>query len=559
MKKILIGSPIHQKPNILKEFLISLDNLDLGNYDIYYYFVDDNEIQESSKLINEFADKHKNVILKKSNEFNFEKIEKYECNSTEHKWKSSLINKIILFKNEIINYCTDNDFDYLFLIDSDILLNSNTINHLISRNVDIVSNIFWTQWVIGGNAFPQVWVQDMNSFYVKDWDRELTKMEINQKSFDFINKLKIPGIYEVGGLGACTLITKKAIKAGVNFSLLDNISLWGEDRHFCIRAKALGFKLYVDTVYPAFHIYREELLNKVDNFKKNGFIFEDIMIRQSFKKVIIKKFIDKVKVIFSKFSINKIKQKVKFLLSKYYKKKRIINNNKKIVLSMVVKNEANNYLKMVLEDAIKYVDEVLIIDDCSSDNTVEICESVLKDFPHKIILNKYSMFSNEYKLRQKQWKETIKLNPGWMLFLDADEVFEKKMKQCIKYLINNDDVDVYCFPWYDMWNDRQYRSDNLWQGHNHYMPVLLRYQPKFHYKFRKTAQPCGRVPKNIYMLNNVNCDIRIKHYGWSKSSDRKRKYERYMNLDGDGKYGNIEQYKSIMDKNPNLIDFVDED
>ena len=73
----------------------------------------------------------------------------------------------------------------------------------------------------------------------------------------FLNQLKRPGIYEVGGLGACTLISRKAIKLGVSFSQIPNLSFWGEDRHFCIRAAALGLKLYVNTRYPAYHIYRE--------------------------------------------------------------------------------------------------------------------------------------------------------------------------------------------------------------------------------------------------------------------------------------------------------------
>lgn len=109
-----------------------------------------------------------------------------------------------------------------------------------------------------------------------------------------------------------------------------------------------------------------------------------------------------------------------------------------------------------------------------------------------------------------------------------------------------------------MWNEKQYRSDNLWQGHLHYRPMLLRYQPKFPYKFRKTKQHCGHVPKNVYTLNFVNSDIRVKHLGWSRECDRKRKYERYLQLDKKGKFGNLEQYKSIMDNNPNLVDFIDE-
>jgi hypothetical protein len=62
-------------------------------------------------------------------------------------------------------------------------------------------------------------------------------------------------------LGACTLISSKALKAGVNFSEIKNVSFWGEDRHFCIRASALGFSLFVDTRLPAYHIYREKDLD----------------------------------------------------------------------------------------------------------------------------------------------------------------------------------------------------------------------------------------------------------------------------------------------------------
>lgn len=425
MKKILIGSPIHQNDKILSEFLLSIKNLDLEDYDIVYYFIDDNSNIDSSNLLSDFSRENKNVILKKSTDFS-NNVEIYECNSIEHKWKTSLINKVIMFKNKIIDYAKINDFDYLFLIDSDILLNKNTIKHLISREVDIVSNIFWTQWVRGGGIFPQVWIQDTNSFYVKNWDKEYNNSEINQMTFDFVNSLKIPGIYEVGGLGACTLISKHAIQSGVNFSIIDNVSFWGEDRHFCIRARVLGLKLYVDTVYPAFHIYREELLDRVESFKKNGFTFDLATVSGDKYKKIISKYIEQF---FSKFSLSNIKLLIKSFFKRYYSKKRIISKSNKVVLSMIVKNESKNFLESVLKEAVQLVDEAVIIDDASTDNTVEICEKLLKNIPHRIIRNKKSMFSVEYKLRMKQWKETLKSNPDWILFLDADDIFENKMKK----------------------------------------------------------------------------------------------------------------------------------
>lgn len=75
-----------------------------------------------------------------------------------------------------------------------------------------------------------------------------------------------PGIYEVGGLGACTLISSSALSSGISYDRVRNISYWGEDRHFCIRAAALGFPLFVDTHFPALHLYRDSDLDLAAEF-----------------------------------------------------------------------------------------------------------------------------------------------------------------------------------------------------------------------------------------------------------------------------------------------------
>jgi len=110
---------------------------------------------------------------------------------------------------------------------------------------------------------------DQYEQYERKSGENLTKEQIIERHLEFIDILKKPGVYEVGGLGACTLISKRAIKAGVSFKEIRNVSFWGEDRHFCIRAQALGLDLFVDTHYPAFHIYRESDLNNVDGYINN--------------------------------------------------------------------------------------------------------------------------------------------------------------------------------------------------------------------------------------------------------------------------------------------------
>lgn len=562
MKKILVASPIRQSNKILNEFLKSLDELDKENLEVHYFFVDDNTDEKSSMLLDQFKTKQNNVILKSSKDYIIENPDTAYLFSSvgDHMWKEDLIKKVTLFKDDMINFARKEKFDYIFFIDSDIVLNKNTLQHLISLKLDIVSNVFWTQWFVGSRQMePQVWLQDDHKNFIQNWDHPLTKEEQEQSRADFYSKLKIPGTYKVGGLGACTLISKKAIDAGVSFKKIDNLSFWGEDRHFCIRAGALGFDLFVDTTYPAYHIYRETYLDRVEEFKKEGFKLNDMCFGDEQNK---KSLSQKIKFFFYRLKQklkalkSRLKYKIKKLKKKLFKPFRRISKTNRVVLSMVVKNEENRYLRQILKHILPAVDAVMILDDASTDWTVDICKEILKDKEHKIIVNEKSMFHNEWKLRKKQWKETLKMKPDWILCLDADEMFEDAFFEKLPYLLKENSVDVYNFRLFDMWDSPdKYRSDRFWNAHKRYCTFLIRYQKHFHYRFRHTAQHCGRFPANIRFMNCLNSDLRIKHFGWMKKEDRVAKYERYMKLDPEGKFGNLEQYKSIVDENPHLEQF----
>lgn len=269
-KKVLIGSPVHQKPKILKEFLDSLKELKTTNLIVDFFFVDDNESIESREILNDFQKEFSHRCIIHQNKAD---IENYKCDEITHYWPDRTVWKVAGFKNLMIEYAKNRNYDFLFLIDSDIVLHSNTLLHLISTNKDIISEVFWTSWSPDQPLLPQVWLYDFYTQYEVLPDRKLTEQEMVNRHNKFIAQMKIPGVYEVGGLCACTLINNRALSAPISFKKIKNLTYWGEDRHFCIRAAALGLSLFVDTHYPAYHIYRESHLPGVEEYKnRNKFI-----------------------------------------------------------------------------------------------------------------------------------------------------------------------------------------------------------------------------------------------------------------------------------------------
>lgn len=228
------------------------------------------------------------------------------------------------------------------------------------------------------------------------------------------------------------------------------------------------------------------------------------------------------------------------------------NSTPRLTLSMIVKNEADRYLRRVLESAKEYITDAVIIDDGSDDNTIEVCEEVLGTIPHVIIRNQKSQFSNEVFLRKQQWNETIKTNPDWILVLDADEIFEDSFKDYVYQLMSDKNCDAYYFRLYDFWDEEHYRSDNLWYAHTNYRPFLVRNRHKNDYVWLEQKQHCGRFPLDINNYPYQCSSLRLKHYGWARKEDRLQKYTRYLQLDPEGTLGSFPQYQSILDENPNL-------
>src|SRR5436190_22371274 len=119
----------------------------------------------------------------------------------------------------------------------------------------------------------------------------------------------------------------------------------------------------------------------------------------------------------------KIKKDLKKLLKTVEKRKTPkLNPGQKLSLCMIVKNESK-HLANCLESVDGVVDEIIIVDTGSTDNTIEIAEKYgAKVFHYK--------WHDDFGAARN---EALKYASGdWVLVLDADEVLSDESKDKIR-------------------------------------------------------------------------------------------------------------------------------
>lgn len=502
MKTVVICSPVRRKPAILREFLQGLDELDHSGWKVKYYFVDDNDDEESSKLLRKFEEDHKDVFLQKTAEFMEKGAEFATRKDGLHVWNKELIERIARIKDAMLEYVKKIDADYAFLVDSDIVMSPNTISHLIKRGEDIVSEIFWTEWTTGVLYSPNAWLQDEISPFVNNEQKHYDEWEIKRFTTSFYNMLKVPGMYEVGGLGACTLIGRDAIEKGVSFELIENVTFWGEDRHLCIRAKALGLKLFVDTVYPAYHIYRDEMLAGVDDFKKNGFMMGGTFYNTktgatSLIRKIMRRLGRSVSNIVHGASawLKKVFRWMKHLVVDMrtisFAKKRVIKKEHKLRLAIYVNEGEERFLNGANKRLFLQVNDVVVVDATNSGKVAKICKDSLGGEVKYKIVKMDGVDAGE--LSRRQWDAATKGNLDWVLFLQGNETLGADFVKVLPELMKNDDVDIYSFR-----IDGCAKGGSPFDLETEYVPMMLRFQPKFNYRFarKQTDLKHDRLPRN---------------------------------------------------------------
>lgn len=229
-----------------------------------------------------------------------------------------------------------------------------------------------------------------------------------------------------------------------------------------------------------------------------------------------------------------------------------------IIANMIGRNEANSYLKPVLERLSKQVDLIVFTDDASDDDTPEIAES----YGAKVFRMPEPTFRvHEGRIREQSWQNLESVLPSqdaFILAIDCDEqLFETRYE--LRDLVKQDNYWVINIEFYHMWNETQFRVDKAWRPHQ--STRLFRYMPDGHFLDRQLA--CGSEPTYVQQLIRSGLYLResglaMKHLSYIRDEDKKAKFQRYSEIDGGAFHAN-DHILSIMDSNPSLYDFPWED
>lgn len=220
MTKVLIAAPLRQDPKIFTEYQKGLDNLILPDGVIAdRYFV----VNDCDEVIPYIRDAEYDVVSNGAMVYQ------------DHVWTGELVINMATYRNMTIRKALEGGYDYLFSVDTDLVLEEHTLQVLLEDDKDCVAGLFWT------NGWSNAWMYDqVTGNNLPEWQE--------------------PGVYRVGGTGALFLIKRKVLEAGVDYTPIPNLrkAVFGEDRHFCIRAVCNGFEIWADNRCQPVHLYKNK-------------------------------------------------------------------------------------------------------------------------------------------------------------------------------------------------------------------------------------------------------------------------------------------------------------
>ena len=246
MAKVLVAAPVYEgMAYCLNEFIESLGSLDYPDFKIL--LIDNSRTKKffrqikqllGVKVIHDDTEEEKNIL------------------------------RVVSSRNKILDYAKEKNYDYLLMMDSDVMVPPNLLKDLIEDDKDVVSGIYFNPFQVDGfvRMMPVCW-KGIDSETWEEVKRKNLNQGIIQKKEDVRRyltegEIKSGEVQEVSVPSAgCLLLSKKAIRSGAKYGLLTESVHTTDDIYFFKELKEKGFKLYCDPKLICRHEFKEKYLN----------------------------------------------------------------------------------------------------------------------------------------------------------------------------------------------------------------------------------------------------------------------------------------------------------
>ena len=251
---VLVASPTYKGMKYCQDkFFDRIKNLTYPDYDI---LIIDNS--EDNEYFNELKEKGIQVMKDDVSE------------------KNKML-RLISSRNKIIEHALENNYDYVLMMDCDVIPPENIIEELLKCNKDIVSGLYFNYFMSSGKLknLPVAW-----KFITEKEFEEISK-KINlppsvKSNLDLRRHLtpkeaESNELFEVFYPSAgCMLISRKVFEK-IRYGLLDMSGInahTSDDIYFITKAREFGFKCYCNTKIKCDHL----LSKKFKQDRKGNYI-----------------------------------------------------------------------------------------------------------------------------------------------------------------------------------------------------------------------------------------------------------------------------------------------
>ncbi len=220
MRKVLVAAPLCEWYDYCwEEFSSRLKELTYEDYDLFFV---------ENSLGNGFYEKVK------AQGFNVVKSEHL------HRIRDMVTRDHNIIREKVLN----EEYDYLLILDQDVIPPKDVIEKLMAHNKDVVSALYFGHHDINGVAkvMPFAWVFSKE---IKDW---------NNTGYLVEDEIWMPKLFKIAFAGMGCILIKREVLEKVKFRYSLEMDAW-DDRWLGVDVWENGFEYYLDNNVKCKHLY----------------------------------------------------------------------------------------------------------------------------------------------------------------------------------------------------------------------------------------------------------------------------------------------------------------